>query len=178
VVALDVAKGRPRLAALVCASSACALLACGEGVRGGDGPVGEAAVLGKGGGTIAFHGVSLTLLAGALDHDILISVRRSRAPERAVWDSVIDISPSALTLNKTATLVSTFEVPTGKTAGDVTLGVLFGASWRPVANAQTDRDNYWVSGQIVQLSTYAPVATCGNNGQCPSGRCDSGICQP
>lgn len=178
VVAVDVAKGWPPWVTVVCASFACALFACGEGVRGGEGPVGEAAVLGKSGGTIAFHGVSLTLLAGALDHDISISVRRTKAPERAAWDSVIDISPMALTLNKTATLVSTFEVPADRAANDITLGVLVGASWRPVANAQTDGDNYLVSGQIVQLSTYAPVATCGNNGQCLSGRCDSGICQP
>lgn len=152
------------------------LVGCGEGVRAGDGRRGESAVIGVAGGTIAFRGVSLTLSPGAVDHDITITIFRTPAPERGALDSVIDIQPSLLRLERPAKLDSSFVLPDGGTPEDVTLGVLSGPSWRPVTGSQLIADN-WVSAPIVQLSTYAPVAACGNNQQCPSLRCESGVCQ-
>jgi hypothetical protein len=152
------------------------LVACGEGVRGGDGPRGVSAVIGMAGGTISFRGVSLTLSAGALDQDTTIMVFRTPDPGGPALDSIIDLKPPLLRLQRPAMLSAAFVVPEGRTAQDVTLGVLSGSSWRPVTGAQLTADN-WVSATIVQLSTYAPVAACGNNQQCPSLRCESGVCQ-
>jgi len=149
---------------------------CGEGVRTGDEMGAAGMEIGMMGGTITLRGVTLTVPAGALNSDIWISVKRIPAVAEGALPDKIEITPNLLTLDRPATLTSSYVPPAGRTAADVTLGVLVGATWSPVKQAQLMADNK-VSAQIVQFSTYAPVATCGNNDQCPLGRCDSGVCQ-
>lgn len=149
---------------------------CGEGVRAGDGDVTIGDTIGVKGGILTLRGVTLALPSGAVNNDIWISVERIPAAMEGALTDKIQIKPDSLTLDRPAMLTLSYVPPSGRTASDVTLGVLVGASWRPVTGAQLTGDNK-VSAPIVQFSTYAPVATCGNNDQCSTGRCDSGVCQ-